>query len=68
VAQVGGLRVGIVPATLAALAGWYSRDSLGDAATPAMLDAVRGRRVDVFASTHTCLAPPCAILRCARGA
>jgi hypothetical protein len=58
VAQVGGLRVGIVHGDAAALAGWsFAHDALDDAATPAMLDAVRRTaRVDVFASTHTCLA------------
>jgi hypothetical protein len=57
VAQVGGLRVGIVHGDAAALAGWsFAHDALDDAATPAMLDAVRRTaRVDVFASTHTCL-------------
>ena len=58
VAQVGGLRVGIVHGDATALAGWsFAHDALDDAATPAMLDAVRRTaRVDVFASTHTCLA------------
>jgi hypothetical protein len=57
VAEVGGLRVGIVHGDATALAGWgFTRENLV-AAPPAMLADLRARsHVDVFASTHTCLA------------
>jgi hypothetical protein len=57
VAEVGGLRVGVVHGDATSLAGWsFTRESLA-AAAPAMLADVRDRsRIDVFASTHTCLA------------
>jgi len=58
VAQVGGLRIGIVHGDATGLAGWsFAHDALGDPAAPAVLNAVcRAAHVDVFASTHTCLA------------
>jgi hypothetical protein len=58
VAEVGGLRVGIVHGDAAALAGWsFACDALERPAARAMLDAVRKvSRIDLFASTHTCLA------------
>jgi hypothetical protein len=58
VAQVGGLRVGIVHGDASALAGWsFAHDTLDAPAAPATLEAVRrAAQVDVFASTHTCLA------------
>jgi hypothetical protein len=58
VAAVGGLRIGIVHGDAAALAGWrFAMDTLDDPANRAWLADVRARsHVDVFASTHTCLA------------
>ena len=58
VADVGGLRVGIVHGDASALAGWsFAHDALDEPAAHATLDAVRrAAQVDVFASTHTCLA------------
>jgi hypothetical protein len=58
VASVGGLRVGIVHGDAGALAGWrFAHDALGDPANADWLAQVRREcRVDVFASTHTCLA------------
>ena len=62
VARVGALRVGIVHGDAASLAGWrFAPENLDrardDAATGAWLDGVRRvSRIDVFASTHTCLA------------
>lgn len=58
VAQVGGLRVGIVHGDAAALAGWrFAPDRLDDpAARPWLSEVRRASRIDVFASTHTCLA------------
>jgi hypothetical protein len=58
VAQVGGLRIGIVHGDAASLAGWrFARDRLGDpAARPWLSEVRRASRIDVFASTHTCLA------------
>jgi hypothetical protein len=58
VAEVGGLRVGIVHGDAAALAGWsFAYDALERPAARAMLDAARkATRIDLFASTHTCLA------------
>jgi len=57
VAEVGGLRVGIVHGDATSLAGWgFTRENLV-AAPPATLADLRARsHVDVFASTHTCLA------------
>jgi hypothetical protein len=57
VAGVGGLSVGIVHGDATSLAGWgFTRQSLA-AAPPTMLADLKARsRIDVFASTHTCLA------------
>jgi hypothetical protein len=58
VAEVGGLRVGIVHGDATSLAGWsFARDALERPAARTMLEAVRrAARIDLFASTHTCLA------------
>jgi len=58
VAQVGRLRVGIVHGDATGLAGWsFAHDALDDPAASTVLNAIyRAARVDVFASTHTCLA------------
>jgi len=58
VAHVGGLRVAIVHGDASALAGWsFAHDALDEPAAPATLAALhRAAKVDVFASTHTCLA------------
>jgi hypothetical protein len=58
VVEVGGLRIGIVHGDATSLAGWsFAHDALDDPAAKAALDAVHGAaRVDLFASTHTCLA------------
>lgn len=58
VAAVGGLRVGIVHGDAASLAGWrFAHDALDDPANAPWLDDVRRTSgIDVFASTHTCLA------------
>ena len=57
-AQVGALRVGIVHGDACALAGWrFAHDALDDPANgPWLADIWSAARVDVFASTHTCLA------------
>jgi hypothetical protein len=57
VAEVGGLRVGIVHGDATSLAGWdFTRETLA-AVPPAMLADLTARScIDVFASTHTCLA------------
>ena len=58
VAQVSALRVGIVHGDAASLAGWrFAHDALDDPANAAWLtDIRRASTIDVFASTHTCLA------------
>ncbi len=58
VADVGGLRVAIVHGDANSLAGWsFAHDQLDAPAAADRLDAVhRAAGVDVFASTHTCLA------------
>lgn len=58
VAMVGPLRIGIVHGDAASLAGWrFAHDALDLPATRAWLaDVTTAARVDVFASTHTCLA------------
>ena len=58
VAQVGALRIGIVHGDAAALAGWhFAHDELDNTKRRAWLaDVHSAARVDVFASTHTCLA------------
>ena len=57
VAEVGGLRVGIVHGDAATLAGWsFAYGALDQPPARAMLDAARrAARIDLFASTHTCL-------------
>jgi len=57
-AEVGGLRIAVVHGDAAALAGWrFAPDALDDPANRPWLAAVQARsRVDIFASTHTCLA------------
>jgi hypothetical protein len=57
VAQVGDARIGIVHGDAASLAGWgFARDRLDDPTHLRWIDsAFRESRVDVFASTHTCL-------------
>jgi hypothetical protein len=56
-AQVGAARIGIVHGDAASLAGWgFAHDRLDDAARRRWVEsAFRDARVDVFASTHTCL-------------
>ena len=58
VTQVGNLRVGIVHGDACALAGWrFAHDGLDDPRRQYWLDDVRAAsQIDVFASTHTCLA------------
>ncbi|MBC8021553.1 MAG: hypothetical protein H7Y14_00420 [Burkholderiales bacterium] len=57
VARVGEARVGIVHGDAASLAGWgFAHDRLDDPAHARWLASVfADARVDVFASTHTCL-------------
>jgi hypothetical protein len=57
-ANVGDKRVGIVHGDAASLAGWrFAHDALDDPANNAWRDDVRAKStVDIFASTHTCLA------------
>jgi hypothetical protein len=57
VAQVGEARVGIVHGDAASLAGWgFAHDRLDDPAHTRWIEAAfRDARVDIFASTHTCL-------------
>lgn len=58
VAAVGDLRVGIVHGDAASLAGWrFAHDALDDPPNAAWLDDIRTKsHIDIFASTHTCLA------------
>ena len=58
VAQVGGLRIGIVHGDAQALAGWrFAEGCLDQARHRRWLGEVRAAaQVDVFACTHTCLA------------
>jgi hypothetical protein len=58
VAKIGDLRIGIVHGDAAALAGWrFSKDELDNPKRRAWLsDIYNTAKVDVFASTHTCLA------------
>lgn len=58
VAQVGGLRIGIVHGDAQALAGWrFAPDYLDNARHRPWLEDVRAAsQIDVFACTHTCLA------------
>ena len=57
VARVGDARVGVVHGDAASLAGWgFAHDRLADGAHARWLEsAFRDARVDIFASTHTCL-------------
>ncbi|HUQ29664.1 MAG TPA: metallophosphoesterase [Usitatibacter sp.] len=57
VAQIGDARVGVVHGDAASLAGWgFAHDRLDDPSHARWLDAAfRDARVDVFASTHTCV-------------
>ena len=56
-AQVGAARVGIVHGDAASLAGWgFAQDRLDDPAHRRWVESAFAQsRVDVFASTHTCL-------------
>ena len=58
VARVGPLRVGIVHGDAASLAGWrFAHDALDRTSQRGWLEDVRrASGVDLFASTHTCLA------------
>jgi hypothetical protein len=58
VAGVGRLRIGIVHGDATALAGWrFAHDELDNPKRRAWLtDVQHAAKVDVFASTHTCLA------------
>jgi hypothetical protein len=58
VAHVGDCRIGIVHGDAQALAGWsFAHDALDDVGNRAWRERVHAQaRVDVFASTHTCLA------------
>ncbi len=57
VARVGDARIGIVHGDAASLAGWgFAADRLDNPAHRRWIEsAFRDARVDVFASTHTCL-------------
>jgi hypothetical protein len=57
VARVGGCRVGIVHGDCASLAGWgFAHDALDDPGHARWIaSGFRDARVDVFASSHTCL-------------
>jgi hypothetical protein len=58
VAQVGRLRIGIVHGDAVSLAGWrFAHDAFDmPDAKPWLNDVRRASRIDLFASTHTCLA------------
>ena len=58
VAQVGALKIGIVHGDAAALAGWrFAQDELDHPKRRGWLNDIRATAgVDIFASTHTCLA------------
>lgn len=57
VAQIGGVRLGIVHGDAESLAGWgFAHDQLDDPANRAWLEKVfMESGMDVFASSHTCL-------------
>jgi hypothetical protein len=57
VARVGGARIGIVHGDATSLAGWgFAHDRLDDPSHSRWVESMfREARVDVFASTHTCL-------------
>jgi hypothetical protein len=63
VAEVGGARIGIVHGDAESLAGWgFAQDRLADPAHVAQLARwCAAARVDVFASSHTCL-PACRVI------
>jgi predicted phosphodiesterase len=55
VAEIGGLRVGIVHGDAESLAGWqFSQEALGEHPERAQA-LLAGAGIDVFACTHTCL-------------
>jgi predicted phosphodiesterase len=58
VAQVGRLRIGIVHGDAVSLAGWrFAPDALDEPRNRSWLADIHAQsRIDVFASTHTCLA------------
>ena len=58
VARVGALRIGIVHGDATSLAGWGFAQEALDAADnrPWLADVRAAAKIDVFASTHTCLA------------
>jgi len=58
VVEIGGVRVGIVHGDAEALAGWrFANDALDSPGSLPWFEAVRKQsQIDVFASTHTCLA------------
>jgi hypothetical protein len=58
VGRVGDKRVGIVHGDAASLAGWrFAHDALDDPANQGWLGDIQAKSaVDIFASTHTCLA------------
>jgi hypothetical protein len=58
VAEVAGLRIGIAHGDANSLAGWnFAHDALDSPGLKPWLNDVRGAsHIDVFASTHTCLA------------
>jgi hypothetical protein len=57
VAEIGGLCVGIVHGDATSLAGWgFTREVLAAAPPTKLADLQARSRIDVFASTHTCLA------------
>jgi hypothetical protein len=57
VADVGRLRIGIVHGDAESLAGWrFAHDAVAAPASRSWLEGIRDTsRIDVFASTHTCL-------------
>jgi hypothetical protein len=58
VAAIGSLRIGIVHGDAASLGGWrFDRPALDDTAQRPWLTDIRAKsRIDVFASSHTCVA------------
>ena len=65
VAKVGDLRVGIVHGDATSLAGWdFAHDRLADPMVREILPALHtAAHIDVFASTHTCAAALCDVVR-----
>jgi hypothetical protein len=57
IAEVGGLRIGIVHGDLESLAGWgLAQETASEAARQAQIVGdMRARRLDIVASSHTCL-------------